>query len=175
MPWLTEADPIVTAIQACNCIRVRNSGLYGYNTDVTGFERSFVRQLSPRHTNALILGTGGASAAVAFALDRLGIGYRFVSRSRQPGGLLYEELDRELLGLYKVIINASPAGTLAHPQEAPAIPYEFLTPEHYLFDLVYNPPETIFLKKGKEKGASICNGHEMLVLQAEENWKIWNR
>jgi len=175
LPWLTEADPVVTAIHACNCIRVRDSRLHGYNTDVTGFERSFVGQLGSRHTHALILGTGGAAVAVAFALDRLGIQYRFVSRSRQPGGLLYEELDRELLEEHTVIINASPAGTLAHAQEAPDIPYQFLTPEHYLFDLVYNPPETIFLKKGKEKGASVRNGYDMLALQAEENWKIWNQ
>jgi len=175
IPFLKEYTPAVEKMNACNCIKIREGQLFGYNTDVIGFEQSFIRQLQPHHSKALILGTGGASSAVEFVLNQLNIAYKFVSRTAKEGQLVYTDLNRDYLEEYTLIINASPLGTYPKAEECPDIPYQFLSARHYLFDLVYNPTETMFLQKGKEKGAAIQNGYEMLVLQAEENWKIWNR
>ena len=124
--------------------------------------------------SALVLGTGGAASAVVYVLDKLGINWRYVSRTRNADNYTYEELNEEIIQSNTIIINASPVGTFPDVTACPAIPYQYLSDKHYLYDLVYNPPETTFLKKGKEKGAIIKNGYEMLQLQAEENWKIWN-
>lgn len=172
MPYLD--DPGETAvIGACNCILVRDGRLYGYNTDVAGFRESFRPGLRPTDKNALILGTGGASKAVAYALGQLGIAYKYVSRG---GGdaLRYEDVTPALLAVYTVIINCSPVGTYPNIAEAPNLPYAALSSRHYLYDLVYNPERTLFLAEGEGRGAVIRNGFDMLRLQAEEGWKIWN-
>jgi shikimate dehydrogenase len=176
IPFLGEASSTVQQIGACNCIRIEKDKLIGFNTDVDGFEKSFVKQLKPHHKNALILGTGGAAAAVEFVLRKLKMNLRFVSRtgSAKKDVFSYDDLDDEVLKEYTVIINCTPLGTYPENDTYPAIPYNLLTPQHYLFDLVYNPPKTKFLQLGEQQGTAIQNGYEMLVLQAEENWRIWN-
>lgn len=176
IPFLTEISPEVKQMNACNCVQIRNGKLIGYNTDAIGFEKSFIKLLQPPHKKALILGTGGASSAVEFALQKMGIACRFVSRTanKENNILSYADLSEAILKEYHVIINCTPLGTYPKTEEAPDIPYRLLTKDHYLFDLVYNPSKTKFLALGEEKGATIQNGYEMLVLQAEENWKIWN-
>ncbi len=173
IPFLTEVSPEVAEMGACNCVRIKDGKLYGYNTDIIGFEKSFTPLLTPERNKALILGTGGASAAVAFVLDKLGIPYQFVSRNT-PGTWSYEQLDKDIIDEYKIIINSTPLGMYPNIDEAPPIPYEYLTEAHYLYDLIYNPAETKFLSLGKANGAATENGLQMLILQAEENWRIWN-
>lgn len=175
LPYLSESTDAVKKMGACNCVNIRNGKLFGYNTDVIGFEKSFIPQLESHDTKALILGTGGAAAAVQFVLEKLEIDYKFVSRNKTAGNFSYEELDKNILDNYKIIINCSPLGTFPKIDEKPPIPYQFISSAHYLFDLVYNPPLTKFLSLGKEKGARVQNGYEMLEIQAEENWRIWNK
>ncbi|AYD47804.1 shikimate dehydrogenase family protein [Arachidicoccus soli] len=175
LPYLSESTDAVKKMGACNCVNIRNGKLFGYNTDVIGFEKSFIPQLKSHDTKALILGTGGAAAAVQFVLEKLEIDYKFVSRNKTAGNFSYEELDKNILDNYKIIINCSPLGTFPKIDEKPPIPYQFISSAHYLFDLVYNPPLTKFLSLGKEKGARVQNGYEMLKIQAEENWRIWNK
>lgn len=174
--YLTETSAGVQQTGACNCVKIEGDKLTGYNTDVIGFEKSFVKVLKPHHNRALILGTGGAAAAVEFVLDKLQIPYTFVSRAAnaEKNTLGYDDITAGVLQQNPIIINCTPLGTYPKTDEAPPLPYGALTPNHYLFDLVYNPPMTRFLQYGKENGAVIQNGYEMLVLQAEENWKIWN-
>jgi shikimate dehydrogenase len=174
--FLDNASNAVQEMNACNCVRIKEDKLYGYNTDVTGFEKSFAKHLKPFQTNALVLGTGGASSAVEFVLEKLNIDYRFVSRTKDEAKniLGYDDLNEAIISKYKIIINCTPLGTYPKVNEAPEIPYHLLTPQHYLFDLVYNPAKTKFLSFGEQHGATVENGYEMLVLQAEENWKIWN-
>jgi shikimate dehydrogenase len=149
--------------------------LVGYNTDYIGFKSSILPILCPGiHKRALILGTGGVSKAVAQALTDLDLEWKYVSRKKHENNLIYNELTSDILSEYTVIINASPVGTFPNVNECPPIPYEFLTPNHLLYDLVYNPAETLFLKKGKERGAIIKNGKEMLELQALAAWEIFN-
>lgn len=176
IPFLNFATEAVEKIAACNCIKVRNGKLTGYNTDVVGFEKSLSPKLTNQHAHALILGTGGSAAAVEFVLEKLGIEYVFVSRTKTTGkkSLTYDELTKEIMQQFKLIINTTPVGMFPNVESCPGIPYHFLKPEHYLFDLVYNPAETLFLKNGAEKGAITKNGADMLVIQAEESWKIWN-
>ncbi len=176
LPFLHEFTDDVKTMGACNCVHIENGKLSGYNTDVIGFEKSFIKKLQAHHTNALILGSGGAAAAVEFVLRKLNIDYKFVSRNKnaEDTNLTYDELTPEIIKEYTVIINTTPLGTFPNVDAAADIPYHLLTSNHYLFDLVYNPSETKFLRLGKEQGATIENGYEMLVLQAEENWKIWN-
>jgi len=176
LPFLNEVTEEVKLMGACNCVRIEDGKLFGFNTDVVGFEQSFIKKLQPHHTKALILGGGGAAAAVEFVLHKLHIDYRFVSRTpnKQKSVLSYEDINEDILKEYTIIINTTPLGTFPKVDEAANIPYQLLTPRHYLFDLVYNPAETKFLRLGKEQGAAVENGYEMLVLQAEENWKIWN-
>ncbi len=174
IPFLNGMDSVVKEIEACNCIKIINEKFYGYNTDVIGFEKSFIKHLKPEHNCALILGTGGAAAAVKFVLEKLNIKYQFVSRKKIGNYYLYEDLDEEIINQHQIIINTSPVGTYPNVDEVPAIPYQFITSQHYLFDLIYNPAETKFLQQGKLKNAITQNGYDMLILQAEENWKIWN-
>jgi shikimate dehydrogenase len=176
IPYLQYASEAVQQMNACNCVKITDGKLYGYNTDVIGFERSFVKHLKPHYKNALILGTGGAASAVEFVLKKLKINYRFVSRTKDDEKKIigYDDLDNEVMSRYQIIINCTPLGTYPKTDEAPSIPYRFLTSQHYLFDLVYNPSKSKFLSRGEQHGATIQNGYEMLVLQAEENWKIWN-
>lgn len=174
--FLDEGTDAVRQMIACNCVKIEDGKLKGYNTDVIGFEKSFVKQLLPHHAKALILGTGGAAEAVAYVLRKMGIEYLFVSRSKEikAGTVSYKALAAALIEDHTVIINCTPLGTYPDVESHPHIPYQYLTPNHYLFDLVYNPSQTTFLKKGMEQGAAVCNGKEMLEIQAEENWRIWN-
>lgn len=175
IPFLDHTSTVVNAINACNCIRKYNGKLYGYNTDVIGFEKSLQPFLQPHHQKALILGTGGAAAAVAWVLQKLGISFKYVSRSSNGEEVIsYEAFNNTILHEHLLIINTSPVGMYPHVNEAPNLNYEALTDKHHLYDLIYNPAETLFLTKGKERGASIQNGLEMLHLQAEASWEIWN-
>jgi len=176
--FMDELDETASEIGAVNVIkfmRTKNKlRLKGYNSDAIGFENSLKPLLQDYHTKALILGTGGASKAINYVLRKNGIQSIFVSRTEKPGMLTYSQLTEKVLHENTVIINASPVGTYPHTDECPDIPYQFLTDKHLLFDVVYNPAETLFLKKGKEKGAQILNGEAMLVGQAIAAWKIWN-
>jgi shikimate dehydrogenase len=176
VPFLDELSPVVEAIGACNCLRIAKGRLIGHNTDVVGFQQSLVRQLRPYHRQALVLGTGGASRAVEYVLRKLGIGYRLVSRRPRPdtGDLGYDAVDAGVLSEALLIVNTTPVGMYPNVGECPPLPYEALTPQHYLYDLVYNPGRTLFLERGAARGATVENGYEMLVLQAEESWRIWN-
>jgi shikimate dehydrogenase len=173
IPFLDEVSEEVKAIGAVNTIVVSAKGLKGFNTDYIGFRNSLKPFLEGRMERALILGTGGASKAAAYSLQQLGVQSLFVSRNPKPGHLSYEELNDVVLKHHLLIVNTTPLGTFPNINECPQIPYEYLTSQHLLFDLVYNPTETLFLKKGKEKGTMILNGQSMLVHQAEEAWKIW--
>lgn len=174
LTFLTTQNDIVKKIGACNCIKVKNGELHGYNTDVAGFEQSLKKHLATSHKNALILGSGGAGKAVEFVLKKLKIAYRYVSRKPSYQSLSYEQLNEKVIREHTLIINTTPLGMYPNVTEAPPIPYQFLTGSHYLFDAIYNPGRTLFLQKGEAHGASIQNGLDMLVIQAEESWKIWN-
>jgi len=169
-------DKTAKEIGAVNTIKFTKRGnLKGYNTDVVGFENSISPYLKTHHKFALILGTGGASKAVAYALKKNEIQYKFVSRN--PFGkeqISYEDLTKDVLSKHHIIVNCTPIGTSPDIHLSPNIPYQFLTAQHLLFDLIYNPEISAFLSKGEEKGASIKNGYEMLEMQAEESWRIWN-
>jgi len=174
--YLNDMDPAAKEIGAVNCVRVSQGSstakLTGYNTDVYGFEQSLKPLLKPQHSKALILGTGGAAKAVAYILDKLNIKFRSVSRTQMD--LMYSDLNKSILEEHTLIINASPVGMYPNVNSSPDIPYEFLTKNHLLYDLIYNPEESLFLKRGKEKRAQVKNGLEMLHLQAEKAWEIWN-
>jgi len=178
IPFLDEVDKTAAKIGAVNVIQfIRRDGslkLKGFNSDAIGFEKSITPFLKPHHRKALILGTGGASKAIDFILRKLGIEATFVSRTAKPGILTYSQLNKEILTDHLLIVNASPVGTFPHIAECPAIPYQFLTPKHLLFDVVYNPYETLFLDRGKEMGAIGLNGEKMLLGQAIAAWEIWN-
>ena len=176
--YLDELDETAAEIGAVNVIKfIRDGGrinLKGYNSDITGFENSIHSFLKPYHQKALILGTGGASKAIEYSLRKAGIEITFVSRLPKPNMVTYNDLTENIISDNLIIVNASPVGTFPHVDECPDIPYKFLSDKHFLFDVVYNPAETLFLKKGKEKGAQVLNGEAMLVGQALESWKIWN-
>ena len=183
IPFLDEISDTAATIGAVNVIKItREPGdmyfyrLAGYNTDYIGFKKSIAPLLQPQiHRKALILGTGGASKAVSKALLDLGLEYRFVSRSAGENRFTYDELTPEILKDFTVIVNTSPVGTFPNVDECPQLPYSHITPQHLLYDLIYNPDETLFLKKGKSQGAATKNGREMLELQALESWQIWNK
>ena len=172
--FLDEVSDMVKKVRACNCIKIRKGKLIGFNTDVAGFESSLKTVLRPGQKNALILGTGGASKAVEYVLKQFNIACRYVSRKPSSQNLSYEQITPEVIAETNIIINTSPLGMYPGVVEAPDIPYYAITQNHLLFDLIYNPEKTLFLKKGEAKGALIKNGIEMLKIQAEENWKIWN-
>lgn len=180
MPFLNGLSPEAEAIDAVNCIRIerserQNPVLTGYNTDVYGFAESLKPLLKPWHRQALVLGNGGAAKAVRYALTQLGIGYRVVSRSPETGDYTYTQLDAGIIAAHPLIVNTTPLGTHPAVDGYPDIPYGYITDRHLLYDLVYNPAETAFLQKGLAQGAVVKNGLEMLELQAERNWEIWNR
>jgi shikimate dehydrogenase len=176
--YLDEVDETAAEIGAVNVVKfVRSQGkliLKGYNSDAIGFEQSIKPLVQPFHKRALILGTGGASKAIDYSLRKMGIETTFVSRTAKEGVLSYEMLTSEVMDQYLVIVNASPVGTFPNVDECPKIPYENLSENHLLFDAVYNPAETLFLKKGKMQGAQCLNGEGMLIGQAEAAWMIWN-
>lgn len=183
LPFLHDISPEAEKIGAVNAIKVdRKPGdmyfyrLTGYNTDYIGFRDSLSPLLNPAvHRKALILGTGGASKAVAQALQDLNIDWQYVSRTPQGNRLTYDMLTPEIMSTHQLIVNASPVGTFPHSDACPDIPYQLLTADHLLYDLVYNPEETLFLKKGKAQGTVTKNGREMLEIQAAAAWEIWNR
>ena len=180
IPYLDQIDDSAAQIKAVNTIKILRSGrkisLYGYNTDIHGFEQSIKPILQQQHHKALVLGTGGASKAVLKALENLGIAAIKVSRNPEDKGeISYGDLDQDVMTNYKVIVNTTPIGTYPNTDGCPAIPFEYVTSSHLLFDLVYNPEVTTFLRLGQEKGATIKNGLEMLHLQALAAWEIWNR
>lgn len=173
--FLTEKNEIVEAIGACNCIKVDGENLRGYNTDVIGFRKTLEPQLKPHHKKALILGTGGASKAIQYVLLQLEIEYLLVSRRKEEGQCSYEDIGDEVLSDHHLIINTTPLGMYPNIDADPPIPYQFLSNKHFLFDLIYNPAKTKFLAEGEKYGAQISNGYEMLIHQAEESWRIWNK
>ncbi|TDS13330.1 shikimate dehydrogenase [Maribacter caenipelagi] len=175
MAFLDDIDIAANKIGAVNTIKITKNGLVGFNTDAYGFEKSIEPYLKEHHRKALILGTGGASKAVAFVLEELDIAFSFVSRSGKNNGFTYHDLTDDIIAEHTLIINCSPVGTFPKIEEKPAIPYSKIGKEHLLFDLIYNPEETTFLSAGKAKGATISNGHKMLEFQAEKSWEIWNR
>ena len=175
IPFLNNTGNIPAGLNACNCIKIDNEKLIGYNTDWMGFDKSFTTLLQPHHSKVLVLGSGGAAAAVCYALQKNKMVYKLVSRQKTNVDFLaYEELTPAIMQEYSVIVNTTPLGSHAFINESPLIPYELITPQHYCFDLNYNPAETVFLQKAKQAGATIKNGMEMLALQAEINWQIWN-
>ena len=176
MPLLDELNKHASSIGAINTIKRLPSGkLKGFNTDYIGFRKSLKPFLTRQtHTNALILGTGGASKAIAYALELEDISFKFVSRNPKKGQLSYDEINGAILAKHTLVINTTPLGTYPNVTDCPKIPYRLLTRGHLLYDLVYNPEETQFLKNGKLHGAVISNGYEMLKLQAEAAWTIWN-
>lgn len=174
LDYLTDSNDIVREIGACNCIRIDGDQLVGYNTDVLGFRNSLVPKLKRYHRRALILGTGGASKAIRFVLQQLGIEYSIVSRRKGINELGYEELGEEVMADHHLIINTTPLGMYPNVDADPPVPYECLTRKHFLYDVIYNPEKTKFLAEGEKRGAQICNGYEMLIEQAEESWRIWN-
>ena len=174
IPLLDEMSEEAMEIGAVNVIRVRNGKLKGFNSDIIGFTNSIKPLLQPHHKKALVLGTGGASKAIRVGLNRLGIEWTYVSRSPRDGMVTYEDITAETLQEYTVIVNCSPVGMFPKVDAAPAIPYELLSPQHLLFDCVYNPEETLFMKKGRKQGATVKNGLEMLHLQAAASWNFWN-
>lgn len=174
LKFLDHASQAVQEIGACNCVRIVNGKRIGYNTDVVGFEQTLAPFLKPHHKKALILGTGGASAAVEWVLKKLGIVYLSVSRTASATTISYEQIDQAIMTTHTLVINTTPLGMYPKIDACPNLPYQFMNEQHHLFDLVYNPVETQFLTKGKAQGASIQNGWEMLILQAEESWRIWN-
>lgn len=176
LEYVTEKSDTVKDIGAANTIKIIDGELIAYNTDVIGFEKSFVNKLKPIHKKALVLGTGGSSKAVQFVLNKLGIEFLLISHSQQPSGNIinYSMIDERIMHDHLVIINCTPVGMSPNNNEYPQLPYQFVSNQHYLFDLVYKPEKTMFLQKGEQKGAAIQNGYEMLIIQAEESWKIWN-
>lgn len=175
MRYMHEIDEDAKAIGAVNTIKITDDNkLFGYNTDFYGFQKSIEPFIKKHHKKALILGTGGASKAIAYALKKMNIEYKFVSRKVDENMFLYSMLNKQILEEYTVIINCSPVGTFPDVEESPNIPFEFITDKHLLFDLIYNPEQSKFLREGLKQGAAIKNGFEMLQLQAEKSWEIWN-
>jgi len=174
IPFLDELSDEAREIGAVNVVQIRNGHLKGFNSDIIGFTRSIQPLLKPHHKKALILGTGGASRAIRVGLTRLGLEWKYVSRTPREGMITYDDITAETLKEYEVIVNCSPVGMFPKVDECPAIPYEFLTADNLLYDLVYNPEDTLFLKRGREQGARGKNGLEMLHLQAIASWEFWN-
>ncbi|MEI8280380.1 MAG: shikimate dehydrogenase [Bacteroidota bacterium] len=174
IPYLDDLSEAATTIGAVNCIDIRNGIKKGHNTDIIGFEKSLQPLLKSQHDRALILGSGGASLAVAYVLSKLGIPYTVVSRQHIHESVTYASLIESTIAENKLIINTTPLGTYPSINTAPPIPYSAISKQHLLYDLVYNPEETLFLKEGKKRGAIIKNGWEMLHIQAEASWEIWN-
>ncbi len=175
IPYLDTLDPVAAEIGAVNVVKFdTNNRLIGYNSDYYGFSESLKPLLTDGVKKALILGTGGASKAIAYALDQLGIAYQYVSRTPAAHQISYEALDAAMIESHQLIINCTPLGTHPNIAQCPPIAYDHLTADHILYDLIYNPEETTFMKHGKAQGATVINGLQMLILQAEKSWEIWN-
>ena len=174
IPMLDSMSDEAREIGAVNVIQVREGRLKGFNSDIIGFMGSLRPLLKPWHQHALVLGTGGASRAIRVGLERVGLDWTYVSRTAAEGRLTYSALTPEVMEHYQVIVNCSPVGMFPKVDACPDIPYHLLSPRHLLYDLVYNPEETLFLKRGAQQGATIKNGLEMLHLQALASWEFWN-
>jgi shikimate dehydrogenase len=174
LPFLSAIDEKAKEIGAVNTIKFNKDGLKGYNTDYYGFQKSIEPFIKEHHKKALILGTGGASKAIAFVFKEFGIAYTFVSRRKKENQFTYDDLNQQILEAYTVIVNCTPVGTFPDILAKPALPYQFISKKHLLFDLIYNPEKTAFLLAGEAQGAQIKNGDKMLELQAEKAWEIWN-
>lgn len=176
IPFLDLLSPTASEMNAVNTLKFEKNGcISGHNTDVYGFEKSLLETVSELPKKALILGTGGASSAIAFVMKKLNIEFTFVSRQKSENSIEYSTVDEKVLGKHLLIVNASPVGTFPKIKEAPNLPYMELTKDHILFDLIYNPLETQFLKEGKTRGCKVSNGLKMLEYQAEKSWEIWNQ
>lgn len=173
IPFLDGLNETAKEIGAVNTIKIDDGKIIGFNTDAYGFIHSIIKILQPAHTSALILGTGGSSKAVAYGLMKMGIEFDYVSRNPDGKELRYNDLTKDVIQHYKILINTTPLGMYPEMDECPPINFDFITPSHLLFDLIYNPDETAFLRKGRENGATIKNGLEMLRLQADKSWEIW--
>ncbi len=174
LPFLHEQSAAVQEIGACNCIKIIDGRLTGYNTDVTGFQQSIEPFLQAHHQHALILGTGGAAKAVAWVLKQLGISFQYVSRKKTAGSLCYEDLTENLMQDVQLLINTTPLGMQPNVLDKPSLPYHCINNRFLCYDLIYNPEKTAFLQLAEAQGAVIKNGADMLLIQAEESWKIWN-
>lgn len=176
IPFLDKINKKAKAIGAVNTIRITKKGkLVGYNTDCYGFKNTLKPFVKPHHKKALILGTGGASKAIAYSLDEMGIKYKYVSRTLKDGvSFTYDALTEKDVKEHKIIVNCTPLGTFPNIEDCPNIPYAGISKNHILFDLIYNPSETKFLQQGKQNKATIINGLNMLRLQAEKSWSIWD-
>lgn len=178
IPLLNHISDVASEVGAVNVIKIKrnNSGLelYGFNTDVTGFTESLLKHFRSNIKKAVILGTGGSSGAVWYSLKKLGFEIIKVSRSRSQGVIAYNDISKEMLQSTSLIVNTTPLGMFPEIDKSPAIDYSLLDSRHMLFDLVYNPDMTLFLRRGKERGCDILNGLEMLGIQAEKSWLIWN-
>jgi shikimate dehydrogenase len=176
IPFLDKLNKKAKEIGAVNTIKItKNNKLIGYNTDYYGFKKSIKPYLKPTHKSALILGTGGASKAIAYGLKDLNINFHYVSRNiKNEVDFRYDSLTEDAIKQHQIIINCTPLGTFPNVDASPNIPYNSITKEHILYDLIYNPEETKFLKLGKQQGAVTINGLRMLKLQAQKAWSIWN-
>lgn len=176
IPYLDKLSRKAEEVGAVNTIKVTKKGkLKGYNTDVYGFKKSLKPLLKPHHKKALVLGTGGASRAVIYVLEKLGLEYKIVSRNPIENQLSYDAISQEVMQEYTIVINCTPLGTSPNTKQCPELNYDYFTDQHLAFDLIYNPAETAFLRKAKQQGATIQNGYQMLMYQAEKAWEIWNR
>jgi shikimate dehydrogenase len=178
IPFLHALHPDASKIGAVNCIQFSEQGMHGYNTDAIAFEQSLKNYLSPselQDLKAIVFGTGGAASAVVFVLRKLGIEHFCVSRKKTPATQTYADLEEQTLATHRLLINTTPAGMHPEVGETLPIPFELLDSKHILFDLIYNPEKTLFLRHGEKKGCRIKNGLEMLILQAKKSWEIWNR
>ena len=176
LEYVNETTDAVKNIGAANTVKFDGNRIIAYNTDVIGFENSLLQKLKPSHKKALVLGTGGSSKAIQYVLKKLGIEFLLVTRNQslQQGSINYSMIDEAIINDHQLIINCTPVGMYPNDNEYPQLPYKFLSSQHYLYDLVYKPEKTLFLKRGEERGATIQNGLDMLTIQAEESWKIWN-
>ena len=178
MQFLDYVSPEARAIGAVNVIKVERQGkktmLKGYNSDVIGFTQSIEPMLEKHHKKALILGTGGASKAINYGLKALGLETVYVSRYERPGTIQYDKITPEVVQEYNVIVNCTPLGMYPKTEECPNLPYEAMDSKNILYDLIYNPDETLFMKRGAERGANVKNGLEMLLLQAFASWEFWH-
>jgi shikimate dehydrogenase len=175
LQFLDVPNSTVLETGACNCIRIEAGTLYGYNTDVIGFEQSLHPLLQPHHKSALILGTGGAAKAVAWVFQKRKIPFQYVSRTRSANTIAYEDLNKERFRQYQIVVNTSPLGMQPFIEDKPSIPYQWVDASYLFYDLIYNPAETLFLKEALLRGAIAKNGLEMLEIQALESWKRWNQ
>lgn len=173
IPYLTDIDVTAREIKAVNCVKRDGEKLIGYNTDIYGFENSLLDLIGETREHALVFGTGGASKAVCYVLKKLGIEYKIVSRKRSEGTISYEDITTEIMLNHKLLINTTPLGTFPNINDAVNIPYDNIDGSYFVYDLVYNPSDTLFINKARHKGAKVISGYKMLVLQAEAGWNIF--